>query len=748
MARWLDRWRGHGSALPPDERRRRRRELLVIAVISLALGLFALLEFRLPSLRSAEGLSGNILYFLLVNLNLILLVLLVFLLARNLTKLALERRRGIFGSRLRTRLVLAFTALTLVPAALLFFVAEKVLTAAFDTWFNVRVESSLEGSLDIAENYYQFAAGTAQHFADELARQVRERGLMAPGQRAALQRFVEERHREYGVAGVQVFGPGGETLARAASGELRGAAEVQPPDLLSELFEGEGAAATIPHGRRDIVRVGAPVRAPGSEAVIGAVAVDYLVPRRVSETARDLARAYHEYRTLASMKQPIKNVYILTLALVTLTVVFLATWFGLRQAQAITGPLGRLAEGTRAVAQGNWSYRIDAVSDADVAVLVDSFNQMTAALEQMHGELVERRTELENILENIAAGVVSLDAGGRVTMLNPAAERMLGLSFAAVRGARWTEVFDGSDLRAVGAAIREAAASGEEVQREVKLLGGEHILTALVTVTSLRDAAQVHRGTMLFLEDVTHLQRVQRMEAWREVARRLAHEIKNPLTPIQLSAQRLRRRYGERLAGPDGQVFDECTRTIIRQVEELKRLVNEFSMFARLPALELTPQDLNAVVEEAVVLYREAHPEIRFELRLAPALPQVALDREAMKRALINMLDNAVAACRDVPEGGRIEVSTAALPVPGVVRLELADNGPGLSRDVKLRLFEPYFSTKKEGTGLGLAIVASILADHRAYIRVRDNHPRGARFVIEFPVHRAVAAGDRVAARG
>lgn len=747
MARWVDRWRRQGPALPPDERRRRRRELVIIVVTAVALVVFAVLDARLPEMRSSAGLAGNIIYFLLVNLNLVLLVLLVFLLTRNLMKLTLERRRGIFGSRLRTRLVLAFTGLTLVPATLLFFVSETVLTAAFDTWFNVRVESSLEGSLDVAENYYQFAASNAQHFADEVARQVQDRGMLGAGQRTSLQRFVEGKRVEFALAGVQVFGPDGKSLARSTSAELARASSVQSPDLLSELLEGEDAASTIPYGRTDLIRVGSPIHG-AQGAVLGAVAVDYLVPRRVSQTARDLARAYHEYRTLASMKQPIKNGYILTLALVTLAVVFLATWFGLRQARAITVPLRRLAEGTREIAQGNWDHRIEPGSDADVAVLVDSFNQMTCSLQQMNAEVVERRTELESILENIAAGVVSLDTAGRVAMVNRAAERMLGLRLAAIRGVGWMDAFERPDLRAVAAAVHEELASpDDEVQRQVKLLGGEHIVTALITVTALRDEGGLRRGTMLFLEDVTHLQRVQRMEAWREVARRLAHEIKNPLTPIQLSAQRLRKRYGELLGETDGGVFDECTRTIVGQVDELKRMVNEFSMFARLPALELVPNDLNEVVEEALVLYREAHPEICFDVRLAPELPPIGLDREAIKRAIINILDNAVTASQDAPGGGRIEITTASLPVPGLVRLELADNGPGLSGDAKMRLFEPYFSTKKDGTGLGLAIVSSILADHQAYVRVRDNAPRGTRFVIEFPVQRA-GGGKRVAAHG
>jgi two-component system nitrogen regulation sensor histidine kinase NtrY len=232
------------------------------------------------------------------------------------------------------------------------------------------------------------------------------------------------------------------------------------------------------------------------------------------------------------------------------------------------------------------------------------------------------------------------------------------------------------------------------------------------------------------------------MEAWREVARRIAHEIKNPLTPIQLSAQRLRRRYAARLGG-DGAVFEECTRTIIQQVDELKALVNEFSTFARMPAGAHTAQDLNRLIEETLVLFREGHREIGFAFDAAPDLPELEVDREGLKRALINLLDNAVAACGEATrrlggpaEPARVEVSTRHDPRLGIVWLEIADNGCGMTPEVKARLFEPYFSTKPDGTGLGLAIVSAIVADHNGFIRVRDNVPRGSRFVMELPVAR------------
>jgi two-component system, NtrC family, nitrogen regulation sensor histidine kinase NtrY len=734
MSRWWYMWGGPDLGLPADEVRRRRREVIIIAATAVVFLVLAIFETRLPRFSNSSSLSGNIIFFLLINLNLILLILLVFLVTRNLVKLVFERRRGVFGSRLRTRLVLAFVGLTLFPTTLLFFVAEGFLTAAFESWFNVRVESSLKGSLDVSQSYYQFAANSALQLARMVGTQTQQQGLLTANRRADLQRFVQQKLTELNLAGLEVLGADHTSLARADSKDFAVHPPPEPPDIVAQLLHGDKVARTYPFGKSDIVRTGAPVRTADG-TLLGAVTVDYLVPRNVSQKAQDIARSYSEYRQLAGMKQPIKNGYILTLALITLVVVFSATWFGFQQSKIITVPLQRLAEGTREVAHGNWDYRIEAGGDEETAVLVDSFNQMTTDLQQINSELVERRKYVENILANITAGVVSLSQTGSVTMLNRAAEGMLGVRLAEVRGKHWSDVFQGADLVKVSDVIHEALATPQRpVERQVKLTGGEQIITALISTTPLTDESGEPRGIMLFFEDVTHLLRVQRMEAWREVARRLAHEIKNPLTPIQLSAQRLRKRYGNELTKENGAVFDECTRTIIAQVDELKRLVNEFSMFARLPAVQLASHDLNAVVEEALVLFREGHPNVAFDFRPGEALPPIELDREAIKRALINMLDNALAACQAVPDGGRIEVVTAHLLARGVVRLEVADNGCGMSLDVKRRLFEPYFSTKKEGTGLGLAIVSSIVADHQAYIRVQDNQPSGTRFIIDFPL--------------
>jgi two-component system nitrogen regulation sensor histidine kinase NtrY len=428
------------------------------------------------------------------------------------------------------------------------------------------------------------------------------------------------------------------------------------------------------------------------------------------------------------LKAPVKNSYILTLLLITLVIIFAATWCGLYLAKGITVPIQKLAEGTHEVAQGNWDYKIDSGGDDEIGILVESFNQMTRDLKQSNLELEQRKRFVETLLANITAGVIAVDPTGRITTWNKTAEEMLGVEAASVLGKNQDEAFQGGRLH-VMQDILESVKDRESVERQIQISVADQLLTVVVMAATLRDDEEKTMGVMVFLEDITQIQKVQRMEAWREVARRIAHEIKNPLTPIQLSAERLRKRYAKLLEG-NGAILDKCTSTIIQQVDELKNLVNEFSNFARLPSAHLTRNDLNGIVQEALFLFKEGHNNIHFQFRSGD-IPRLDLDREQIKRVVINLLDNGVAA---VNEMGEIQIATSHDPSRGVVYLEIADNGCGVAPEVRSRIFEPYFSTKKNGTGLGLAIVSQIIEDHRGYIRVRPNEPRGTKFTIEFPV--------------
>ncbi len=720
------------GAADRSERRRRRREGLLIFFIAAAFLVLAVLQTRLPEFTNSASRAGNVIFFLLINLNVILLVLFLFLVARNLVKLVVERRQRILGARLRARLVMAFVTLTLFPTLLLFVVAEGFLSEAINNWFSVRVVSSVEGALKVAHRYYQRVGDDALHHAAEIGGELRRRDLLAPGNRSRLQTFIEGERRRLNVQAIQIADHGGPLALAHDDGLDERTLHVATSDV-DVAFRGMDFTGTQKAADGDLVRGAVPVRdIDGS--VVAIVVVDYVVPRVVSQAARETVHAYDEYRQLGVLKQPIVNSYTLTLLLITLVVLLAAIWFGFTFAKGFTVPIQRLGDGMSEVAQGNLGYRAEAGGDEEFAPLFASFNTMAGELQTTHSKLDERRSYIENVLRNITAGVLSIDEAGIVAALNPAAGSMLTLDPDEVRGRPWREALAQDQLAPLRELLDEVTTGGKaRIERQVKLAAGPRQLTAWVTAIHLEDETGAARGAILFLEDVSYLLRVERMEAWREVARRIAHEIKNPLTPIQLSAQRLQKRYGSVLGPENGAVLRECTDTIVGQVEQLKRLVNEFSTFARLPAVEVAPNDLAAVVEEALVLFREGHGDVEFALDVEGGLPAVEIDPEAIKRVVVNLLDNAVAACQRV-EDPRVDVRVLHDRTVGVVRLEVADNGSGIIPEARGRIFEPYFSTKTDGTGLGLAIVAAIVAEHRAYVRVFENQPSGTRFAIDFPL--------------
>lgn len=716
------------ESLRLEEAKRRKREGLVILATTLMVLAFAFFEVQLPEAPPEYPLGNNIAFFLLININVILLALLVFLVVRNLVKLVFERKRRILGSRLRVRLVLAFIALSLVPTSLLFVIAGGFVTRSFERWFDLQVENALQGSLEIGQTYYQNSANNALFYARQLSQRMTQEGLFEAPRLAALKDFVQSKQREYNLGTVELFSPDHRSLVVAFNEQVPTGVTVKPEsEFLNRALRGLEVTRTQAFGEGDIIRGGVPIYS-ADRRVLGVVVVDYYVPKSITKRALQISRSYEQYKHLMFLKTPVKNSYILTLLLITLVIIFAATWCGLYLAKGITVPIQKLAEGTHEVAHGNWDYKIESGADDEIGTLVDSFNQMTRDLKQSNVELEQRKRFVETLLANIAAGVIAVDPSGKITTWNKAAEEIFGVTAAGVLGRNQEEIFQTGQLQAMRE-ILERVRDQRSVERQIKIVLGERSLTVVVTAATLRDDSGNTVGVMVFLEDITQIQKVQRMEAWREVARRIAHEIKNPLTPIQLSAERLRKRYGKLLEG-NGAILDKCTSTIIQQVVELKNLVNEFSHFARLPSAQLATNDLNEIVQEGLFLFKEGHNDIHFQFDPGDIRP-LELDREQIKRAVINLLDNAVAA---VEQAGEIRIATSFDAAREVVYLEIADNGHGVPAEARTRIFEPYFSTKKNGTGLGLTIVSQIIEDHRGYIRVRPNEPRGTKFTIEFPV--------------
>jgi two-component system nitrogen regulation sensor histidine kinase NtrY len=481
-----------------------------------------------------------------------------------------------------------------------------------------------------------------------------------------------------------------------------------------------------------------------TKKVTGLLIVGQLLPKSLLANMAEITRGFQNYQQMKMLKKPIKIGHLIMLSLVTLLILFCASWFGFYLAKGITGPIQELAEGARRIADGDLDVHVEQDSDDEIGTLVNSFNRMTldlqaskSALEESNLELklsseeVERRRRyMEIVLRNVAAGVVSVDAEGHIRTINKSAESIFGVKSEDVLHRHYSDLLQTNHMEIASKFIEmHQITKHRTMQRQVRSLVGNRLMTLLVTVSILLDEEGQYLGIVVVFDDLTELEKAQRMAAWREVARRIAHEIKNPLTPIQLSAQRLRRKYLKSFT-KDGKVFDECTRTIINQVDELKLLVNEFSNFARMPAASRSPNDLAEIVQETVSLFSESHPSSDFIFEQHNPLPLLDLDREQMKRVMINLLDNAVAA---VDGNGEIRIKLSFDEILKIARLEVSDNGPGVSAKDKIGMFEPYFSTKEKGTGLGLAIVSNIIADHHGFIRVRDNQPQGTTIVIELP---------------
>ncbi len=572
-----------------------------------------------------------------------------------------------------------------------------------------------------------------------------------------LSNFIEYKRIEYNMKMVAVYNKKGKqiVLSRNKETDLPGFSSSNIEKVLAG-EKGYNPPVSVSE-RRAIIYSFYPVprRAGEDTEIVGAVVVGKMIPWVEQKVWDNLmvgnkAEAkIQEYTTLQKMELPLKFSYFVLLAFVTLMVIFLAIWFGFYMAKGITEPIQLLSEGTDNVSSGNLDYRIDVgkVRDDEMSRVLYSFNRMTEdiqksrnerdqaykRLREINQELEQRRRYMETVLAHIGAGVISIDSENRLSTVNPSAKKMLGRQDKELEPGRpLPEVLKQDELQIMESLLEEMESTGREmVQRQVTMVREDRSFVVLITMSRLRDVSGGSLGLVLVVDDMTDLIRAHRAMAWREVARRIAHEIKNPLTPIKLSAQRLERRFHNIAQGEEAAVFSESIGTIIRQVDELKRLVNEFSLFARLPSTSPVPENLHEIVKETIALYRDSHPAIDFNLFLDEKLPDLELDREQMKRVFNNLVDNAVASIKN---RGRVAIETAYNQQIQVVRIEIRDTGCGIPPHLKERLFEPYYSTKQEGSGLGLTIVQRIISDHYGYIRIMDNEPAGTKIVIELPV--------------
>ncbi len=731
---------------------RQKKKRLIRRVILICLCLIPLFIWLERSLLKADitlPVSSDILIFGIINLNVILVLLMLFLVLRNLAELFFESKENILGSKLKSKLVISFISLSLIPTILLFFVSLQFVSTSMDYWFNSNIEISLQNSLDLAKSYIKETQNEVDTLGATVEKNIsllQETTLGSKELEKNLELFLKAYDTRNALS-FSLISDQRNKIFTVSSPLL--STQKMPPILHSTLDSVKAsekrAIVSQDSAAGELVRRINHIHlswAPEEEAFL---VTTLLIKKEQNDRLTFISKGIEDYRQLKFLKKPFKFWILIVLLIVTLLIIFSAIWFGLYIARSITGPLDKVAMATRRVADGDLDFVLEKESNDEMGLLVDSFNTMTSNLNASNAKLADahnalqqnsmesdaRRRYTEIILQNVEAGVISLDKEGRITTINRFAEKLLNIGADFFLGRKFSQVLPKQHASIIEEFIKELTITGKQSVREhLKISVLKENFSLFVTFTRLENEDREPLGFVLVFANLTELEKMQRMAAWREVARRIAHEIKNPLTPIQLSAQRLRRRFPEILK-EDNSIFDQCTNTIIKQVDEIKLLVNEFSQFARMPKINRAPADITTMINETLFLYKQAHATISFTVKNKDTIPTFSFDIEQLKRCFINLYDNAVAV---LPEGGIVDTILSLDDEGDSVFIEVCDSGPGIDEDDKLKLFEPYFSTKKTGTGLGLAIVSTIVSDHNGYIRVHDNTPHGTIFTIELPM--------------
>ncbi len=677
--------------------------------------------------------SSNLLIFSLVNFNILILCVLAFLVGRNIVKLIFDRKNKIFGSGLRMRLVVALVGMTLVPTSILFALASGLLNQAMEGWLSNQVEASASGALRIAKFYYQSQERALKNSLERVTIDFQLKQL-ANQFDESLRSSLESIRNQEGLYSIRVLEPGGQVILEVQNAAANISDFSEPHIDVSNLEKANAGKQLVLFEREGVNQY---LRSYSSTLFRGKPVILVCTNRLRSDIAHSLdevQQAFKEYEQLKLFQSPLKSSYLLTLALITCLILFSAIWFGFYIARQISVPIQRLAEATKAVARGNYDVQVRSTGDDELSFLVDSFNTMTRDLKHSRKDAEFRRRFIETVVENLAVGVLAIDANSQVILANKPLVNLLGLADAdELLGKTLAELLKPQHVLEVQSlldSLDRDQPMGELAMSFETSLGEVDVVCTAGRFSSSAEGKE--RGTLLIFDDVTELLKAQKMTAWREVARRIAHEIKNPLTPIQLSAQRIQKMV-ER--GEAGSKLAEAAGIIVENVDSIKRLANEFSNFARMPTAEFEISNINLLVSDTMIPFAEAHGEIVFQFIADQKIPDIQLDREQIRRIIINIIDNSVAALQKArTEHPRVLIKTQYDRKRKVVLLEISDNGPGIPDADKARVFQPYFTTKEEGTGLGLAIVSSIVSDHQGAIRVYDSVPAGAKFIVELPI--------------
>ena len=712
---------------------------LIVAAIVLFFIVFVILRIYFEESKnfSPLALRGNTVIFGLWIIIILFGVTFLFILARNILKMVLEKNQRGSGHGFKNRLVFFFIAFSIVPTLLLFFFATDVITQSIDQWFKTPIENIMKNVEEVKTNYYGNINEDLQHYSGLIASMIQQKRMYTEENKSFLQNKLKEKMLEYKLDVVNIYKNKNEVFAifnpRIPMQEYKNLP-------LNVVYSGLGGAGftkidTLKNG--ELIRNGVAFDIEQGDKML--IITGKYFPERYKRGLDELAGMVSKHNQMRVLRDPVKNTYVLLFLFITILIIFSASWLGFYLAKGITVPIEKLVTATSEIAKGNLDVRIDYAAEDEFNTLVNEFNRMASDLKENRDklnrrtiELRHRRSIIETILKNVTTGVMALNVRGEIMAVNPEAARMLSLDAEAAVRKNYAEVISETIYQDIHELIQKAFKTRFKlIEKEIDVkLQGKYINLA-VKVTQLRNPINSRfAGLLVVLTDLTELIKAQRMLVWREVAKRIAHEIKNPLTPIQISSQRILRSLDQ---PPEKfrAIVEDSLNIISQELDSIKSLAEEFANFARLPEIKFTQGDVNEILEKLVSVYTSIYQNVQFKVKLDVDLPPlVKLDVEQIKRVFVNILDNAL---QVMGSQGEIEIATDYNAENKFITVEIADSGPGISDEDKQKVFLPYFSKKSSGTGLGLAIAHNIIEEHNGLISIVDNQPHGARFVIELP---------------
>jgi two-component system nitrogen regulation sensor histidine kinase NtrY len=713
---------------------RRKGSRFVGAIIILLIILFLVIEFFIR--RTQEFSIARILLLSLEIIFILLFLILSFVLGRNLIKLFLERKRKVAGAHFKTRLVIFFISLSLIPTMLLFFFASDIISRNIEGWFETPIDQIIDDTRSLADGFYVNSKDITFHYAQQLVNAIQEQNLIDLDRRLPLMAFVRNKLTEYKLDEIGIYKEDEELFSYLNPDLPFQYYQDLKTNMIKRAHLGENLEEILSMGSGELIRRGISFSIPDVGSIL--VVTGKFLPQNYAQRINNIFSYVERYRQLRIQRSPVKTSYFLLLALVTLLIIFAASWIGMYLAKGITVPIEKLAQATKEVSKGNLDAHVEDPASDELGTLIDSFNQMIADLKGSQENIAQKTTELaegkkyiETILDNITTGVITLDAKGTITTINPSAQEMLLLFDRDLVGKNITDVLKDLKYKDITKSIQRGMNNDFKVtDKEINIQADSQNIMLALTVSPLRQANDELSGMIVVLDNLTQLIKAQKIAAWKEVAQRVAHEIKNPLTPIQLSAERIIKNL-KKDGKNNNDIIQEGASTIVQEARAIKALVDEFSNFARLPNIRLESTDIHEIIEQSISPYLGIFNAIKFETRFSSEVPpSLQVDPDQMKRVFMNIFDNAIDA---MEQKGTITIKTFYDRDKKKLTIEISDLGPGIAVEDKDKIFLPDYSTKKKGTGLGLAIVNQVIVEHNGSIDFSNLEPHGAKFTIKIP---------------